>query len=299
MTTGELHPSANVLGLGIAALDMNGALRRVSGMLQGSAKGYICCVSVHGVMEARRRPEFASVCANAAMMVPDGMPLVWVGHAQGHSAMRAVTGPDMMLELFARQEFAETTHFFYGGVEGVAEELRTRLQQRFPGAQIVGTYTPPFRELTNEEEQDLVATIRELKPDIVWVGLGCPKQEAFMARYLPLLETKLMFGVGAAFDYHTGRIQESPTWVRNASLQWLHRLIQDPGRLWKRYLRNNTSFLWHIALQLTGLRNYPLQANTLASRHNPVLGKPAHDGGWITSATGKLQPQAPASQVEP
>ncbi|HEY4356136.1 MAG TPA: WecB/TagA/CpsF family glycosyltransferase, partial [Acidobacteriaceae bacterium] len=206
MTDNELRPSANVLGLAIDAIDMEGAIRQISGMLQTTRKGYICCVSVHGVMEARRRPEFASVCANSAMMVPDGMPLVWMGHAQGHAAMRAVTGPDLMLELFAREQFAQTTHFFYGGVEGVAEELRARFQQRFPGARIVGTYTPPFRELSAEEERYLIATVQALKPDIVWVGLGCPKQEAFMARYLPLLDTKLMFGVGAAFDYHTGRI---------------------------------------------------------------------------------------------
>jgi N-acetylglucosaminyldiphosphoundecaprenol N-acetyl-beta-D-mannosaminyltransferase len=191
------------------------------------------------------------------MIVPDGMPLVWVGRMQGYEAMRRVTGPDLMLEVFRRKEFATVTHFLYGGREGVADDLRERMKARFPWAQIVGSWMPPFRALTAEEETQLVDRMRVLKPDILWVGISCPKQEQFMFRYLPLLQTKLMFGVGAAFDYHAGRIRDSAPWVKRAGLQWLHRLWQDPRRLWRRYLRNNSAFLWRLALQAAGLRRYP------------------------------------------
>ena len=147
-------------------------------------------------------------------------------------------------------EFAGCTHFLYGGKRGVAEDLRDNLLRRFPWARIVGTHTPPFRDLTLEEEDSLAARIHALKPDMIWVGISTPKQERFMMRFLPLLDSTLMFGVGAAFDFHTGRIQDAPRWVKRAGLQWLHRLIQDPRRLFWRYCRNNSAFLWHIALEL-------------------------------------------------
>ena len=171
--------------------------------------------------------------------------------------MECVTGPDLMLEVFRRPEFANVTHFLYGGIEGVAVELRDRLTRDFPSARIVGAVTPPFRDLFSAGHDDFVATIAELKPDIIWVGLGCPKQELFMSHYLPLLDVRLMFGVGAAFDFHTGRIRHCAPWIKRAGLHWLHRLIQNPRKLWRRNLFIIPTFLWHITLQLTGLRNYP------------------------------------------
>jgi len=148
-------------------------------------------------------------------------------------------------------------HFLYGSKPGVADSLRQALQRRFPGLQVVGTYTPPFRSLTPKEESDLAAQVRESRPHIIWVGLSTPKQERFMAQYIDRLEVPLMFGVGAAFDYHSGRIRDCSRWVKRAGLQWLHRLMQDPKRLWRRYLRSNPAFLWHIGLQLSRLRRYP------------------------------------------
>lgn len=245
---------ANVLDIEIDALDMTVALERIGHHLHTGEKGYICVAGVHGVMEAQRDPALRAAYAGAALTVPDGTPLVWVGRMQGNSAMGRVAGPDLMLRVFAEPAFATVTHFLYGGDIGVVEELRARLQRRFPSARIVGVYTPPFRDLTLGEEHSLIATIRELKPQVIWVGIGCPRQELFMARYLPLLETTLIFGVGAAFDYHTGRIHDSAQWVKTAGLQWLHRLVQDPRRLWRRYLFKNPAFVWKITLQLLGLR---------------------------------------------
>ncbi|WP_263354533.1 WecB/TagA/CpsF family glycosyltransferase [Acidicapsa acidisoli] len=215
-------------------------------------------------MEAQRDPELAQVYARATLLVPDGMPTVWVGRMQGFRNMQRVAGPDLMQEIFRREEFAHRTHFLYGGKQGVAADLKSTMRRRFPWVRIVGTYTPPFRDLTPEEEETVTAQILALKPDMIWVGISTPRQERFMMRILPLLDSCLLFGVGAAFDFHTGRIKDAPQWVKRAGLQWLHRLIQDPRRLFWRYLRNNTAFLWHISLQLTGLRTY-LQAEINAS----------------------------------
>jgi N-acetylglucosaminyldiphosphoundecaprenol N-acetyl-beta-D-mannosaminyltransferase len=245
----EGRPAAHVLGVDIDAVDMEGALQQVTQALGQTRKGYVCVAGVHGVMEAQRSPQLLNIYAASAMTIPDGMPLAWVGRLQGHHTMQRVTGPDLMFEIFRREEFAHVTHFFYGGREGIATELCDKLTAQFPWTKIVGTYTPPFRELYDSEAAELIATIATLKPDIIWVGISTPKQEIFMARYLPVLQTKLMFGVGAAFDFHTGQIRDCADWIKHAGLQWLHRLLQDPRRLWRRYLRNNPVFLWRIMLQ--------------------------------------------------
>jgi N-acetylglucosaminyldiphosphoundecaprenol N-acetyl-beta-D-mannosaminyltransferase len=257
MNRSKRRPAAKLLGISVEALDMERTLNRIAGELEARRKGYICMAGVHGIMEAYRNAELAAVYAASSMTVPDGTPTVWVGRWQGHKAMRRVAGPDLMLEVFRRKEFAGCTHFLYGGEEHVAEELRERFSLRFPWARILGTYTPPHRDLNAEEEQSLIARMRELKPDIIWVGISTPRQERFMHRYLHRLDTTLMFGVGAAYDFHTGRIHDAPQWIKTIGMQWLHRLLQDPRRLWKRYLRNNPAFLWHIALQLSGMRQYP------------------------------------------
>lgn len=273
MKTTAGRAAAQVLGVQVDAVNMDGALAHLATVLQGKGKGYVCVAGVHGIMEAQRRPELLQVYAGSEMTIPDGMPLVWVGRLQGHDVMRRVTGPDLMVEMMGRKEFAGLTHFLYGGRKGVAEELRVKLSERFPQAKIVGTYTPPFGDLSEVEERRFIATIRELKPDVIWVGISCPRQEIFMARYLPLLETRLLFGVGAAFDYHTGRIRDCAKWIKLAGLQWLHRLWQDPRRLWRRYLRNNPAFLWHIVGQFLGVRRPPrnLEAHARdAQRHIEV-----------------------------
>ena len=150
------------------------------------------------------------------------------------------------------------SHFLYGGNEGVAERLRDRLVGLFPGLNVVGTYTPPFRPLSADEEGELSQLISRLRPDIIWVGLSTPKQERFVAEYLHKLDTTLMFAVGAAFDFHTGKFQESPEWVKVIGMRWFHRLCQEPRRLWKRYLFNNPRFVASILLQIVGLRKYDL-----------------------------------------
>jgi N-acetylglucosaminyldiphosphoundecaprenol N-acetyl-beta-D-mannosaminyltransferase len=221
---------------------MCSAVEKVFAAVNG-APAYACLAGAHGIIEARRSPELAKAYREAELVLPDGMPTVWIGHSQGHATMDRVFGPDLMLQVFDRSQRTKHRHFLCGGKPGVAEELSQALLARFPDAEIVGTYTPPFRQLTAAELEELRETIARCKPDFFWVGLSTPKQEIFMLQQHRLLGTKVMIGVGAAFDYHTGRITDSPQWVKRAGLQWLHRLVQEPRRLLWRYVRTNTIFL--------------------------------------------------------
>jgi N-acetylglucosaminyldiphosphoundecaprenol N-acetyl-beta-D-mannosaminyltransferase len=185
------------------------------------------------------------------------MPTVWMGRLQGLEITR-VFGPDLMLAVFQEKRLSQAKHFLCGGAPGIAEQLRQVLLSKYPRLQIVGTYCPPFRPLSADEETELADTLTRVQPDILWVGLSTPKQERFMAYYLSRLSTTLMVGVGAAFDFHTGRINDSPAWVKRMGLQWMHRLAQDPQRLWRRYLFNNPPFAWNAFLQLLRLKRFRL-----------------------------------------
>lgn len=256
----QLHKRsrANVLGVGVSAINMDEAVDLISAALVAGRKGYVCVTGVHGVMEAQKDAGFRRILNNSFLTTPDGMPTVWVGRWYGKSQMARVYGPDLMLEVCAASVSRRYKHFLYGGGPGTAESLKASLEAKVPGVNVVGTYTPPFRPLDREEQQKVVQTIAKLKPDIIWVGLSTPKQERFMADFLPRLDTTLMIGVGAAFDIHTGNLQDAPQWVKSLGLQWMHRLIQEPRRLWKRYLINNPLFLYKIAFQLLGFKNYSL-----------------------------------------
>jgi N-acetylglucosaminyldiphosphoundecaprenol N-acetyl-beta-D-mannosaminyltransferase len=218
----------------------------------------VCVTGVHGVMEAQTDSKLKAILNSSLLTVPDGMPTVWVGRLAGFKNMKRVFGPDLMLELCSRSVHRGYTHFLYGGAPNVAEELKTVLISKFPGIKIVGTHTPPFRPLDDKEFAQLKRQIAELQPDLFWVGLSTPKQERFMASYIDQLDVKIMIGVGAAFDIHTGRLRDAPEWVKLSGLQWLHRLIQEPKRLWKRYLLNNPRFVWLMICQL--LRPAPSQS---------------------------------------
>jgi N-acetylglucosaminyldiphosphoundecaprenol N-acetyl-beta-D-mannosaminyltransferase len=190
---------------------------------------------------------------------PDGMPTVWLGRLQGFKGMRRVYGPDLMLRVCELSASRGYSHFFYGGQAGVAQELRARLEQRFRGLRVVGVFEPPFRPLNAAEEQALIRQVAAARPDVLWVGLSTPKQERFMAQYWQKLDATLLFGVGAAFDFHAGKVQQAPRWMQQCGLEWLFRLGCEPRRLWKRYLKNNPLFLLRAASQLSGLKRYSLE----------------------------------------
>lgn len=252
-----VHPYADVLGVRVSAINLKLAVELADQSIASGNQSYICVTGVHGVMEAQSDSEFRRILNHAFLNVPDGMPLTWIGRLQGFQEMDRVYGPDFMSAMCRLSVDRGYRHFLYGGKPGVGEALKETLERRFPGLQVVGTYTPPFRSLTAEEEEEIMAQLQESKPHVVWVGLSTPKQERYMVRYFDSFHVPLLVGVGAAFDYHTGRIRDSPEWVKRSGLQWLHRLTQDPRHLWKRYLRNNPAFLWKIALQILKLRQYP------------------------------------------
>ncbi|MCB1098074.1 MAG: WecB/TagA/CpsF family glycosyltransferase [Verrucomicrobiae bacterium] len=249
----------NVLGIGVSPITLGTATDTLLEMLENSRKGYVCVTSAHGITEALRDGRFKSILRNACLVTPDGMPLVWVGKMEGFGdRIGRVYGPDLMLEVFGRKEFSNMKHFFYGGKDGVAELLKQQLECQFPGSRIVGTYTPPFRPLSDEEAESLRLQVAEVKPDIIWVGLSTPKQEKFMAEYLGKLDTTLMIGVGAAFDFHSNVVRQAPRWMQRSGLEWLFRVCQEPRRLWWRYVKNNPLFLGRLLLQACGAKRYRL-----------------------------------------
>lgn len=251
-------PRCNVLGVGISAIDPARAVAALDRALDAGACGYVCVTGVHGVMEAQDDPAFRAILNGALLNVPDGMPTVWVGRVQGHAGMRRVYGPDLMLDVMRAGCARGRTHYLYGGGPGAAEDLERALVAQLPGLRIVGRHTPPFRPLEPAEEDALVREVDACRPDYFWVGLSTPKQERFMARCAARLAAPILLGVGAAFDIRRGAVRDAPAWIKRAGLQWLHRLLQEPRRLWRRYLVNNPRFLFRIALQGCGLRRYTL-----------------------------------------
>jgi N-acetylglucosaminyldiphosphoundecaprenol N-acetyl-beta-D-mannosaminyltransferase len=251
----------NILGVGISAIDMRQAVLASERFIGERRRGYICVTGVHGIMEAQRDPNFRRILNRSFLCTPDGMPTVWIGRLDGQAGMGRVYGPDFMLALCRSSVRRGCRHFLYGGGPGTAEKLRARLEQLVPGIQIVGAYTPPFRPLTLSEEEELIATVADAQPDVVWVGLSTPKQERFMAGMVDRLDTRLLVGVGAAFDIHAGLLRDAPAWLKSCGLQWLFRLLLEPRRLWRRYTSNNPRFVWQIFLQLARIKQFRIEAS--------------------------------------
>lgn len=230
----QTAPTYDLLGVEISILTIPDAVRRILDAVEQGRKGYVCVTGMHGIMEARDDASFQHLLNHSFLCTPDGMPTVWIGQAKGHT-MDRVYGPDLMLAVLKATQHKPIRHFFYGGAPGVADNLKRIVEKRFPGIQITGTFCPPFRPLNNTEKSELLKRVERSGADIFWVGLSTPKQERFMAEYLPQLPVKIMLGVGAAFDFHTGRIKQAPRWMMRAGLEWLFRLLTEPRRLWRRY----------------------------------------------------------------
>jgi N-acetylglucosaminyldiphosphoundecaprenol N-acetyl-beta-D-mannosaminyltransferase len=217
---------------------------------------YVAVTGMHGIMEARHDRAFKSILNSADLLVPDGMPLVWLGRLRGRPLARRVYGPDLMIEVCRQTASKSCSHFLVGGAPGVADRLATALKHRFPGLAISGTCSPPFEPLTEAQEGDLVATINRAAPDIVWVGFSTPKQEQWMYRNRGRLKAAVVLGVGAAFDIHSGTRSQAPRWMRENGWEWLFRLLQEPKRLWRRYLIYGPQFLFYVVLELLRLRRF-------------------------------------------
>jgi N-acetylglucosaminyldiphosphoundecaprenol N-acetyl-beta-D-mannosaminyltransferase len=250
---------ANVLGVGVSAINMQMALHTIEEWISRREAHYVCITGVHGVMESQRNAEVLRIHNAAGLVTPDGMPLVWLSRLKGFSHVERVYGPDLMLAVCERSVRPGYRHFFYGGAPGVAAKLAGRLESRFPGLQVVGVESPPFRPLTAHEDRAVVERINRARPDIIWVGLSTPKQERWMAEHVDRLNAPVLIGVGAAFDFHAGLKKQAPHWMQRGGLEWLFRLITEPRRLWRRYLINNPWFLWLILLQALGTKSYRLE----------------------------------------
>jgi len=256
----DFPPRVNVLGVGVSAITMAVALDVIETWISRCEPHYVCVTGVHGVMESQRDEVLRRIHDEAGLVTPDGMPLVWLSRIRGFRQVDRVYGPDLMLALCERSVVRGYRQFFYGGAEGVPEQLADSLRRRFPGLQVAGAYSPPFRPLTPEEDAEIVQMINEADADIVWVGLSTPKQELWMADHLGRVKAPVMIGVGAAFDFHTGRKPQAPRWMQRAGLEWLFRLLTEPRRLWKRYLINNPVFVMLIIAQLIGILQFPADA---------------------------------------
>lgn len=243
-----------VLGIGVSAISMTDALGAIEAWIATRASNYVCITGVHGVMESQTDPELRAIHNRAGMVTPDGMPLVWLARLNRLRHVERVYGPDLMLEVAALSVRKGYRHFFYGGGEGVAELLAARMWQRFPGLKIVGTYAPPFRPLTPEEDREIVERINASGADVVWVGLSTPKQERWMADHVGRINAPVLIGVGAAFDFHAGVKRQAPRWMRRAGLEWAFRMATEPRRLAPRYLRNNPHFVYRVLEQRIGWR---------------------------------------------
>ena len=249
--------TVEVVGIPLAVIDYEATLQRIDAMVAVRHHGYVCACNVHTVMTSHEDPELrAALTSPSALNVPDGQPLVWAINALGNSLTDRVYGPELMARACARTAATEHRFYLYGGRDqGALTQLAVNLRRRYAGINIVGGYAPPFRPLTPEERAAIADEINESEADVVWVGIGVPKQEKWMAEMRPHLEAPVLVGVGAAFDFHAGLVPQAPPVLQGAGLEWAYRLAREPRRLWRRYLRYNPWFVAAFARQLAAHRS--------------------------------------------
>ncbi len=246
----------DVLGVGVSVTSIAQTIATVHGWIDEGAREYICVTSVHGVMECQSDPQLTRAFNGSGLTVPDGMPMVWAGRFAGAADIERVYGPELMIELLAEAERQGWSSYFYGGDSEVPDLLARRLQARFPRLRVADGYSPPYRELTVSEKGKVRAQIEGSGADIVWVGLSTPKQERWMDEFAGLLRRPaVLIGVGAAFDVHAGLIRPPPTWMGPLGLFWVYRLLQEPRRLWRRYVVLNPRFVYAILRKPPRLRD--------------------------------------------
>jgi N-acetylglucosaminyldiphosphoundecaprenol N-acetyl-beta-D-mannosaminyltransferase len=249
-------PYINVLGVKINAISMDSAIRSIARWIKDRHKVYCNVCAVHTIMECQRNEMLRSIVNNSDLSTPDGMPLVWLAHHYGFREATRVYGPDLMLSVCEQSQRRGYRHFFYGGKPGVVDQLCENLKNRYPALEVAGSYSPPLRNVGYLEEPGVIRCINDASADIVWVGLGTPKQDFWVAQHRKHLNAPVLVAVGAAFDFHAGIIRQAPKWVQESGLEWAFRLMQEPRRLAHRYLIYNPLFILLTFMQLSGLRKY-------------------------------------------
>lgn len=243
-----LIPVCNIMGVNVAAINMPWLLKFTEKNIHDLSGDYMCVSNVHTIVTAYEDIEYRAIQNGGIMALPDGMPLSIVGHKRGYKMMKRIAGPSYMNEVFELSIQKGYSHFFYGSTEMTLKKMRHSLEKNFPGIKIVGMYSPPFHTMTEKEDRIILKQINESNADFIWVGLGAPKQEKWMALHQGKVKG-FMVGVGAGFDYIAGNIKRAPEWLQKNSLEWLYRLFQDPKRLFSRYMHTNTKFIWHAIIR--------------------------------------------------
>ena len=244
----NLIPTCKIMGVNVAAINMEWLMKYLDENIDDIKGDYICVSNVHTTVTSYEDTSYCVIQNSGLMAIPDGGPLSTIGQKRGYENMSRTTGPSLMGEVFKTSAKKGYRHYFYGSKEETLSKIYQKLNENYPGIQIAGMYSPPFRPLTEEEDKAVIERINETKPDFVWVGLGAPKQERWMAAHQGEING-LMIGVGAGFDYYAENIKRAPMWMQKSNLEWLYRLIQDPKRLFKRYLVTNTKFIWNAIIR--------------------------------------------------
>lgn len=264
-------PRFRVLDALLSGIRIEEAVGRIVAWARdAAARRYVCIFAVDSILKCRDDPRLAAIANDAWMTLCDGMPLVLLARLAARLPAERCYGPDVMLGVLDRGRSAGLRHYFYGGAdEETSRLLQERMEERFPGLRVVGREVPPFRPLTEEERRETAARIDASGADVVWIGLGTPKQDFWMGDMRPLLKAPVLVAVGAAFAFHAGRVPQAPPWMRRCCLEWLYRLCAEPRRLWRRYLIGNPRFVGLLLRQLLTRRPGPL------GQIRPVVGNPS------------------------
>jgi len=243
--------SFELFGVRLDALSMKELITHIDAAIKAKTPGFVCFCTVNNMVEALRSPQYVACLSRASLRLLDGMPLVWLAHRAGIPHAEQLCGPDVLPRLCEHSVGAQYRHYFIGGGPGVAEALACSLRARYPGLIVAGFSSPPFHPVSPSVDETEVQRIADACPDIVWVGLGSPKQDMWMCAHRDRIPA-IMLGVGAAFDFHTGAVQRAPRWMTRRGLEWVYRLAKEPGRLWRRYLVGNAVFMLHLVPVLLG-----------------------------------------------
>lgn len=244
----KLFGSIEILGVRVSAVNLSLASQAISHWIDQNIKTYVCIAPVATLVECQKDARYRAVVNNAGMVTPDGMPVVWLGKLGGNKVIARTYGPDLVLSFCALSQEKGYKHFFYGGTPEANRLLEVRLKERFPRLTVIGKYSPAFRELSDREDAEIVELINRLRPDVLWVGLGSPRQDFWMAEHRDRISAPVMIGVGAAFDFLSGMKRQAPKWIQSIGMEWFFRLCCEPRRLWKRYLIGNSQFFFYLMI---------------------------------------------------
>lgn len=244
--------SCEILGSRISVLNQSEVVTAMREIIPSGSKGYICVANVHTTVTGWRDPDFRKVNNESIIATADGVPLVWASKFLKPQIHGRASGPDIMAQFFNDDDERRFRHFLFGSTQAVLDSMRSEIEKRWPHTQIVGTFSPPFRPASAQDDLEHAALVNDAKADIVWVGLGAPRQELWMNRMRPRLQAPLLIGVGAAFDFLSGNKPRAPLWMQNFGLEWLFRLLSEPRRLFTRYAVTNSLFLWGVLQQILG-----------------------------------------------